>query len=299
MEREALEALAAKVPAWRGRTLALTRLAGGITNESFRVDAGGERFVLRRFAPDAEHLGIDREREHACAAIAAGLGVGPEVVAFLPEERALVSRFIDAAPVPPEKAREPATLERVIRALRRVHEGPPFPGSFSAFDTVRAYHRLALARGVPFPETVPRAFALMERIEEAVATGRRIVPCHNDLLAANFLDDGARIWILDWEYAAMGDPFFDLGNFAVNQELDSAGARRLLEAYSGAAGREDIARLELMKLASDLRESFWGFLQKGISRLDFDYLAYARKHLERFLAAASAPELERHLEAVG
>ena len=123
-------------------------------------------------------------------------------------------------------------------------------------------------------------------------------PCHNDLLASNFIDDGATIWIIDWEYAGMGDPFFDLGNFAVNQSLDNERCELLLQYYFGEARSADLAHLHLMRLGSDLRESFWGFLQMGVSELDFDYQEYAHHHLNRFLHNVETLPFEQWLEDI-
>jgi thiamine kinase-like enzyme len=124
------------------------------------------------------------------------------------------------------------------------------------------------------------------------------MPCHNDLLASNFIDDGRNIWILDWEYAGMGDIFFDLGNFAVNQALDDQQCALLLRNYFGEVRPSDLAHLQLMRLASDLREAFWGFLQLAISELDFDYRAYADHHLERFLSNVATPRFSQWLQDV-
>ncbi len=291
-----IQELVNKVPDWRGRPVEVTELSGGITNQNYRVDVDGASYVLRVCSDNTAPLGIKRDHEYACSKIAAGLGIGAEVFRYQPEDGILIVGFIDAKPISAAEARKPETLRRIVETIRRVHDGPRFPGRFSPFDTVRDYHRLAGEAGVSFPETLPGVFELMERIESALSGVQRSVPCHNDLLAANFLDDGRKIWVIDWEYAAMGDPFFDLGNFTVNQELDGAQAERLLGSYFGEVRRRDLAHLNLMKLASDLRESFWGFLQSGIATLDFDYSAYAEKHLDRFLAGASALEFDAWLE---
>lgn len=295
-----IQDLANKVPDWKGRSVRIAELSGGITNQNYRVDTGGASYVLRVCSESAGALGISRDHEHACSQIAAELGIGAEVVRYQPEDGILVVEFLDAKPIPAEKAQEPETLKRIVETIRLVHEGPAFPGRFWPFDTVRDYHRRSLENGVRFPETLPEVFEQMRRMETALSGARKSVPCHNDLLAANFLAGEGKIWLIDWEYAAMGDPFFDLGNFAVNQELDDAQVEFLLVSYLGEVHPADRARLSLMKLASDLRESFWGFLQSGISTLDFDYPAYATKHLDRFLAGASGREFDAWLEgAVG
>ncbi len=296
MDQE-IQDLVNKVPDWRNRPARVTALSGGITNQNYRVDVDGESYVLRVFSTSTDPLGIERDNEYACAKIAADLGIGAEVMHYQPEDGILIVRFVDGKPISAEKAREPATMQRIVESIRLFHGGPPFPGRFSPFDTVRDYHELSVEKDVRFPEALPRVFELMADIENALKKVQAAAPCHNDLLAANFLDDGEKIWVIDWEYAAMGDPFFDLGNFSVNQELNDGEDELLLKSYCGEIRSADLAHLKLMKLASDLREAFWGFLQSGISTLDFDYTAYAEKHLDRFLSAASVPAFGGWLEA--
>ena len=187
-------------------------------------------------------------------------------------------------------------------SIRRVHEGPAIPGLFIPLRIVEAYRALAIARGVPIPLEYELSRAIGRRIELALlANPVELRPCHNDLLNANFIDDGARIRIVDWEYAGMGDPFFDLGNFSINHELGADEDRVLLEAYDGEPARPDrLARILLMRIVSDFREAMWGVLQQGISTLDVDFVAYAGEHFERLLAGASTPAFERALrEAAG
>lgn len=262
------------------------RLSGGITNENYKVTLGPQRFVLRVSGKGGELLGIDRAHERRCAKIAAKAGIGAEIVAVVDDFDATLSRFIDGRPISRAAAGEPSTLRRVVRSIKKYHRGPKFPGSFSPFETVRRYHTLALQKRVRLPDETPEALRLMGRLEQTLGPCRRPLPCHNDLLAANFIDDGRTIRIIDWEYAAMGDPFFDLGNFAINQELRPEARRLLLTEYQGKAAPEDLARLEGFCLASDLREAFWGLAQSGLSQIDFDFAAYAAKHLQRFLSGA-------------
>ncbi len=291
-----IERILMQLPGWNLAEARVTPLEGGITNQNYRVDAAGETFVLRIGGKGTHLLGIDRGHESICTAIAAQVGVGAEVVHFLPAEDVLVTRFIVGTILTPEATTQPEMLARIVASIKRYHTGPAFPGGFSPFATVRNYHRLALEHGVTFPDTLPQVFALMAQIEDALGADQQIRPCHNDLLASNFIDDGHIIRILDWEYAGMGDLFFDLGNFAVNQSLNEEQCRLLIQLYFGEARPVDLARLQLMRLASDLRESFWGFLQLGISTLDFDYRDYAQHHLDRFLHHVATSPFEQWLQ---
>ena len=288
-----------KVPELAGHKLVLTALSGGITNRNFLVSwpEARDRYVIRLAGSDTHLLGISREVEHAATVAAAGVGVGPEVTAFIRPEGYLVTRFIEGSPVSDEAVRRPETLERVAASLRRIHDGPPIPGLFVPLRIVEAYRALAAARGVPIPRQYDLAATVGRRIELAfLAAPLEPRPCHNDLLNANFIDDGTRIRIVDWEYAGMGDPFFDLGNFSINHELTPDQDAYFLAAYDGGEARPArLARLTLMRVVSDFREAMWGVLQQGISTLDVDFVAYASEHFDRLLANASGPAFERSL----
>jgi thiamine kinase-like enzyme len=287
-----------KVPEIRGRELTLTALSGGITNRNFRVDAAGteDRWVIRLAGNDTHLLGISREVEHAATVAAAGVGVGPEVTAFIRPEGYLVTRFIVGSPVSDQAVHQPATLRRVADSLRRIHDGPAIPGLFVPLRIVEAYRALALARGVVIPPAYDAASAVGRRIESALLSNPvELRPCHNDLLNAIFIEDGRRIRIIDWEYAGMGDPFFDLGNFSINHELTPAEDEILLAAYDGTVRADRLARLTLMRIVSDFREAMWGVLQQGVSTLDVDFVAYATGSFDRLLANAADPRFERAL----
>jgi thiamine kinase-like enzyme len=256
-------------------------LGGGITNHNFKLRVDGEAFVLRIGGRETELLGIDRGNERVASENAAALGLAPEVVAFV--DGCLVTRFVDGevGRVSPAEAGA---------ALRRLHDGPAIPGRFDSFRIVEEYAATARARGVEPPASYASAHVTAGRIEDLRA-GAALRPCHDDLLAANFVHDGERPWIVDWEYAGMGDPYFDLANFAVNNGLDEAGEAELLDAYGGG----DPDALALMRFMSDFREAMWGVVQQALSELDFDFVAYADEHFERMERTAGAPSFERAL----
>jgi thiamine kinase-like enzyme len=292
-----------RVPELAGRDLAFTPLSGGITNRNFLivVDGSTDRYVLRLAGNDTHLLGISRQAEHAATVAAAGVGVGPEVTAFIRPEEYLLTRFIEGSPISDAAVRKPATLARIAAALRRIHDGPPIPGIFVPLRIVEAYRALAEARGVAIPVEYGLAAAIGRRIELAcLARPSEPRPCHNDLLNANFIDDGERIRIVDWEYAGMGDPSFDLGNLSINHELTPEQDAVLLAAYDGVSSPDEVrperlARLTLMRVVSDFREAMWGVLQQGISTLDVDFVGYASEHFDRLLAHAATPAFERAL----
>jgi thiamine kinase-like enzyme len=292
-----VDAILEQVPGWAGRVDSVEPLEGGITNRNYRVVVQNQTFVVRVGGDRTELLGIDRGIEADATRLSAAAGVGPEVVAFLAGPGVLVTRFISGAPLAFDSAGQPAGLQRIAAALRRVHAAGYVEKTFSPFRVVRDYWVTASRHGVAIPEAFESALRTADEVEAALPP---FTPsfCHNDLLNANFIDDGASIRIVDWEYAGMGDPFFDLGNFAVNHELDSSGECALLAAYFGKCRDQDLARLRLMRVMSDFREAMWGVVQQGISTLDFDFRAYAHKHFERFQAAAAQPAFRDWLRQV-
>ncbi len=268
---------------WPGREARIEPLSGGITNRNFKVEVDGEAYVLRIGGRDTELLGIDRYVEHEASIAAARLALAPEVLRY--ERGYLVTRFIDGEPGRID------TVEEVAAMLRRFHDSPPIGGRFNSFRVVEAYRATAIEHGVRVPEDYERAHevaALIERRRE----GGPNRPCHNDLLAANFIHDGSQLWIVDWEYAGMGDPYFDLANFAVNNGLDEFSERRLLAAY----GADNPDAFVLMRFMSDFREAMWGVVQQALSELDVDFVAYAAEHFERLERTAAEPRFRDALQ---
>jgi thiamine kinase-like enzyme len=280
---------------WPDGIRSLEPLGGGITNRNFKVTLlDGVQVVLRIGGKDTELLGIDRHNEHAATRAAADAGLAPEVVAFIEPEGYLVTRFVGGRPVPVEEVRRTHTMREIAGKLHRFHEGPAIPGRFDSFRVVEAYCATAAAHGVAVPPGYATAKKIADRIEQARGV-QPPAPCHNDLLNANFITDGERIWIVDWEYAGMGDLFFDLANFSVNHELSADEGEELLRMYFGEVLDDDVRSLTLMRFMSDFREAMWGVVQQGISELDFDFADYAGTHFERLRATAADPAFREAL----
>ena len=279
---------------WPGRDAHIELLGGGITNRNFKVVLEDGAYVLRIGGKDTELLGIVRRVEHEASLAAAAVGVGPDVIAFVEPEGYLVTRFLEGSVVEPDVIRAPEALRRVAQSLRAVHAGPPIPARFDSFRVVEAYAVTAAGHGIRVPDEYAPAREVANRIERDRGPAAER-PCHNDLLTANFIDDGRRIRIVDWEYAGMGDVFFDLANFSVNNGLSVEEVRLFLEAYFGRVDPEDERRLTLMGFMSDFREAMWGVVQQAISDLDFDFRAYADEHFERLQQTASERAFRRAL----
>ena len=217
-----IDAIIARV--WPGQPASAEVLGRGFTHHNFKVDVGGESFVLRVAGPEAALLGIDRRIEHEASLAAAAVGIGPEVVAFVEPEGYLVTRFIEGEVVPVESMRD----AEIDRACRESAQGRP-----SRPVAVAQVQRVPGRRRVPLHCVRARCGGAVDlRLGPTDgAPGRTVArgvfaerPCHNDLLSDNLIDDGRRIRIVDWEYAGMGDVFFDLASFSANHQLDAEAA---------------------------------------------------------------------------
>ena len=288
-----LQPILARLPVLAGQTdLRITELSGGITNRNYKIETPDSAYVLRIGGNDTGLLGIDRWVEYGCTQAAARVGVAPEPVAFLEPEGYLLTRFIAGTGLPAETIGSPWNIARVAAALKRYHGLDYFPGSFSPFRVVDSYLSIARQYRAPLPANMDWFRAVANEIEAAFRRDPLApAPCHNDLLNGNFIDDGGVIRILDWEYAGMGDLLFDLANFAAQHEFNGEQDEVLLREYFGAFTKAQFARLQLMKIMSDLREAMWGMVQCNVSKLDFDYVGYARKYFDRCEAAAQG---EKH-----
>src|SRR3954469_14428914 len=275
-------------------------LGGGITNHNLRVRYRGREVVVRLAGKDTDLLGIDRACEREATTAAAVVGLGPQVLAYLDEPPTLVTEFLPGRVMTQADLGKPDMIAEVAVALWEVHGMRPLRNRFSPWDVVEVYARRARERGGGVPGTFGDLLAGARRIQAAIDPAHpehAPVPCHNDLLPANLIHDGERVRIVDWEYAGMGNRYFDLANLSVNNALNEAGDEWLLECYWGEpCTRRRLASLRLMRIMSDLREAMWGVVQQAISELDFDFDEYAREHFERVRAGLADPRFGVWLE---
>ena len=275
-------------------------LGGGITNHNLRTRYGGRDVVVRLAGKDTSLLGIDRACEREATAAAAAVGVGPEVLAHLDEPPTLVTAFLPGRVMTQADLGKPDTIAEVAVTLWEVHGMRELRNRFSAWDVVDTYARTAAERGGSTPGVFGDLLEGARRIQAAIDPAHpehAPVPCHNDLLPANLIHDGEAIRIVDWEYAGMGNRYFDLGNLSVNNAFNEAGDEWLLECYWGEPPtRRRLATVRLMRIMSDLREGSWGVVQQAISELDFDFADYAQEHFERVRAGFADPRFGVWLE---
>jgi thiamine kinase-like enzyme len=257
-----------RVPAWQdAQDITVERQPGGWTNANYLLTIHGERFVLRIGGANTAQLGIERRTERDAVLAASAAGIAPEVVLFTLPEGYMVTRFIDGHKWTPDEFRMPAVIRRVAATMRRVHALPPIEGAFSPYRDIEQRLQVAKARGATMPDHLDRCLDKMRQIERERASAPHAL-CHNDPFQTNFLDDG-RVYLLDWEFAGMGDLFYDLASvchiFAPEQKA------HLLECYFGEVTTSALEILEQMWFIVAFWNATWALLQIGNPHADVDY----------------------------
>jgi thiamine kinase-like enzyme len=295
---EVVARLAALLGARTGDPQPLER---GLTNRSFKITLGGSEYVVHMSGPGSDQLGIDRDTECAANKSAGALGIAPPVATLLHEPHCLVTLFIDGDPPTAAELSGPM-LPEAARTLRRLHRsGKQWETTFDPYRTVERYGDLARAYGKEvsdFKDILKQTRAIHKAVARHPEHGP--APCHNDLLTDNFFKSPDGLMLADWEYAGMGDPFFDLASFAANNDLEPSEEERLLDEYFGEPPTpRRRGALLLMRFMSDLRDGLWACVQKGISgdKLDVDLDEFADRHLSRVRELGEDPRFRDSLKA--
>jgi thiamine kinase-like enzyme len=284
----------------RGQPRTVEPLPGGLTNRNYKVSTRDGTYVLRHSTPSsADELAVDRRAEYENSVRAATAGVGAPVLAFLPDDGVLVIGFLEGETLTDERLQQPGTLRRVVEACRLLHAGEAFVNRFDMFDVQADYLGRVQRRGFRLPPGYLDHAETVGRIRDALATrpvGLR--PCHNDLLAANFIDDGRTVSIIDYEYSGNNDPYFELGNIWSECHLTFEQLEELVEDYDGSLSRSHLARARLWGLMSQYGWTLWASIQDGTSSMDFDFWSWGLEKYERAEATFGGPDLETLLADV-
>ncbi len=297
-ESDALAVLG-RVPSLAGLPREIRALPGGLTNQNFKVTTPDGVFVARVFSDGGHLLAIDRDVEYQNSLIAAAAGVGAPVVEYRPADRVLVLGFVEGRTLTNADVAEPAMLVRIAAACRRLHGAGRFASDFDMFEIQPRYYATATAAGMRIPtgyaDLMP-AFAAARRALAVRDEGT--VPCNNDLLAANFIDDGERLWLIDYEYSGNNDACFELGNVAGECGLADDALAALVTAYYGRPRRSRIARAQLFSLVARYGWTLWGAIQHAASELDFDFWSWAMERFDAAAAGFTSPDFDRLLDDV-
>ena len=291
------EEAVARVSLWRGKDVKIAPLSGGLTNENYLVESGGKRYVLRVPGASTELLSIDRTNEVYNARAAASTGIGPAVLEHIPQLDVMVLEFIPGETMSAKTLQSEAMVRRMAESFKRLHTAPWFLKDFDMFRLIEDYLRIVQEHEVRIPPDYRERLPLLVEIEQAVRVGAlSSVPCHNDLLCENFIDDGRCLRIVDYELSGNNDACFDLGNTAQEASLDDDLRAVLCEAYFGRLDPQQLARMNLFALMSDVGWTLWGAIQARISTLDFDFTDYYTTRWNRALEMMESDRFEDWLK---
>jgi len=281
------------------RPRTVDELPGGLTNRNYKVTTPDGSFVARISSSGTELLAIDRENEYRNSVTAAEAGAGAPVIEYRPQDSLLVVGYIEGRTLTAADVTAAENIPRIAAACRRLHGGARFGNDFDMFDVQRGYLSVARTRGFKIPAGYDDLLPQFGAAEEALAVrAEGTVPCNNDLLAANFIDDGDRIWLIDYELSGNNDACFELGNIGAESHLSRDALADLVTAYYGRPRLSRIARARLLGLIGMYGWTLWGAIQNAASPLDFDFWSWAMERFEGAAAGLTADDFPRLLEDV-
>jgi thiamine kinase-like enzyme len=296
---EDLEVIFDQVPSIAARPRTVTELPGGLTNRNFKISTINGTFVARVASGGSELLAIDRQNEYRNSMRAAAAGVGAPVIDYQPSVSVLVLKFLEGRTLANADVADPDRLRRIARACRQLHGADRFDGDFDMFEIQRRYRSVVAERGITIPAGYDDLMDKFDAAARALAVrDEGTVPCNNDLLAANFIDDGEKIWLIDYEYSGNNDACFELGNIWGECHLSDEALATLIAEYYGRPLRNKIARAMLLGLAGKYGWTLWGAIQSAVSPIDFDFWSWAMERFEGAVAGFSAPGFPRLLDEV-
>lgn len=294
-----IEEAVAKIEDWKGRTISIQPLSGGLTNSNYKVEVDGTPYFVRVPGESTELLAIDRNNEYHNTKAAAEAGVAPKVLYYLPEHCVMVLEFLNGRTMSKETLNGAGMPTRMARAIKRLHAGPRFLTDFNMFRLTEYYLQLCKERDIRIPDGYLDRMPTVEQIEKAMlAHPLATVPCNNDLLAENYVDDGTQLWLIDYEYSGNNDPTFELGNTCQEMQFDDEQIKEVCIAYFGNASPDKIARMKLNMIMSDVGWALWAAIQAKISTIDFDFWGWAIERWGRAVEKMEGEEFEGWLKDV-
>lgn len=288
-----------KITDWQGKTVEINPLSGGLTNTNYKVTVDGQPYFVRIPGESTELLAVDRRNEYENSKAAAKAGVGPQVLYYLPEDKVMVLEFIAGKTMSNEALWAEGMPRRIAQSLKLLHKGPRFYTDFNMFRLVEFYLGIVKEHEVRIPEGYLDRMPTVQRIEQAMLVRPLpTVPCHNDLLAENYIDDGNMLRLIDFEYSGNNDPCFELGNTCQELQYDEERITQLCEAYFGKATPGKIARMKLNMIMSDVGWTLWAAIQQKISKIEYDFWGWAIERWGRAVEKMDSPQFENWLKDV-
>jgi thiamine kinase-like enzyme len=295
-----IEQVVERAQTFAGARTEVSELSGGLTNANYLVVADGAKHVVRIPGRSTELLAVDRENERHNAQAAATTGVSPRVVEVVPEWDVLILEFIEGRTMSGDALRSAEQARRIAGSLRRLHTAPRFRRDFDMFRLTEFYLRVCDEHSVAIPEGFRDHVDRVAEVEHAFAANPvQTVPCHNDLLAENYIDDGTQLWIVDFEYSGNNDPCFELGDTAQECAFDQDLRAELCEAYFGVIREDRLARMNLQALMADVGWTLWAAIQAKISSIDYDFWGWAVERWDRAVSILESEDFPRWVASAG
>jgi len=277
-----IDEVVAKIPDWDGKDISILPLSGGLTNSNFKVEVDGLSYFVRVPGASTDLLAINRDNEVHNTKAAFVAGVGPKVLYHLPDYNVMVLEFLHGETMSKAALNEPGQPSRMAQAIKRLNDGPRFLQDFNMFRLTEYYLSLCRDRAIPIPDGYLDRIQTIERIEKVMNVDPLLtVPCNNDLLAENYIDDGKQLWLIDYEYSGNNDPTFELGNTCQEMQFNDEQIAEVCAAYFGEASPNMIARMKLNMIMSDVGWGLWAAIQAKISTIDFDFWGWAMERWGR------------------
>jgi thiamine kinase-like enzyme len=265
-----------KIDDWKGGNVSIHPLSGGLTNTNFKVEVDGVPYFVRVPGESTELLAIDRNNEYHNTKAASEAGVAPKVLYHLSEYHVMVIEFLNGKTMSKDSLNEKGMPARMAQAIKKLNQGPRFFSDFNMFRLTEYYLRLCKERDIRIPDGYLERMPTVAQIEEAMNVNPLpTVPCNNDLLAENYIDDGKQLWLIDYEYSGNNDPTFELGNTCQEMQFNDEQISEVCAAYFGKATPDMIARMKLNMIMSDVGWGLWAAIQANISKIDFDFWGWA------------------------
>jgi thiamine kinase-like enzyme len=286
-----IEDVVNRIQDWKGKSISIQPVPGGLTNTNYKVVVDGKPFFVRVPGKSTELLAVDRENEVFNTRAAAKTGVGPSVHYYLPEFKVMVLEFIDGTTMSNTALQAAGMPTKIGEAIKRLHGGPRFFTDFNMFRLAEYYLGLCKQRDIRIPNGYERRLETVKRIEKAMEVhASPTVPCNNDLLAENYIYDGTAMRIIDYEYSGNNDACFELGNTCQELQYDDERIAEICTAYFGSPKPELIARMKLNMIMSDVGWALWAAIQAEISTITYDFWGWAIERWGRAVAKMDSPE---------
>ena len=288
-----IENAVASIEEWKGKNISIQPLSGGLTNTNFKVDVDGVPYFVRIPGESTDLLAIDRTNEYHNTRAASHAGVAPKVLHHIPEYNGMVIEFLDGRTMSKELLNENGMPTRMAQAIKKLNEGPRFFSDFNMFRLTEYYLRLSKERDIRIPNGYLDGMTKVSQIEKAMnVTPLPTVPCNNDLLAENYIDDGQQLWLIDYEYSGNNDPTFELGNTCQEMQFNDEQINEVCAAYFGDVKQDMVARMKLNMIMSDVGWGLWAAIQAKISTIDFDFWGWAEERWGRAAEKMGSKEFD-------